>query len=277
MVFRPTGQGTIMKILFLGDIIGETGRDALKTFLDRGIKPDEIDFIIANGENAAGGVGITPRVAEDIFNAGVNVITTGNHVWQRKEVSDIIDDPCIVRPANFPEGVPGKGYTIVKSQSGHNVCVINMMGRVYMKNLNCPFRTADSIIEKVSKKASVIIVDFHAEITSEKVAFGWFMDGKVSAVLGTHTHVQTADERILPEGTAYITDVGMTGPMDSVIGVKKEIVIKKYLVQMPFRFEVSDDRPAINAVIMEIDEKTAKSKEIKRVNMEVPLKEINGI
>ncbi len=254
-----------MKVLHIGDIVGRPGREAVGRLLPVISKEENFDLIIANSENAARGAGLTPDVADELLSFGINVLTLGNHVWKRKEIFQIIEDENILRPANFPPGVPGNGLVVININDT-KVAVVSMMGRVYMPDLDCPFRTFDVISERLEKEnVKNIIVDFHAEITSEKIAFGWYLDGKVSAVVGTHTHVQTADERILPQSTAYITDVGMTGARNSVIGVKKEIIIKKYLTQMPLRFEVAEGDPVLSGVIIDIDEKTGKARSIKRV------------
>ncbi|MFN3966411.1 MAG: TIGR00282 family metallophosphoesterase [Endomicrobiia bacterium] len=256
-----------MKIFFVGDIVGEPGREILKEKLPDFIKENRINFVIANAENAAGGKGLTDKVAEEIFSSGVNVITLGNHTFARKEIELIINDKRILRPANYPPEVPGNRYGIYYVEGFTSpVGVINFMGRVYMPLLDCPFRTSEEIIKEISKETKIIVVDFHAEITSEKLAFGWFLDGKVSAVIGTHTHVQTADERILPQGTAYITDCGMAGPKDGIIGMDKEIVLKRYLTAMPFRFVVSKGDNILNGCIIEIDEITGKATDIKRIS-----------
>ena len=254
-----------MRILFIADIIGKPGREVVKNILPQIMEEENIQFVIANCENAAGGFGLTPKISREVFSIGVNVITMGNHVWARKEISEIIEEENILRPANFPSEVPGKGWAIIQASNGTKVGIINLMGRVYMSTLECPFRTADAIIEKISKQTKIIVVDMHAEITSEKVAMGWYLNGKVSAVIGTHTHVPTADERILPQGTAYITDIGMTGPLDSIIGIKKEIILKRYLTQMPIRFEVAKDDLVFAGAVVEIDEKTGKAKSIRRI------------
>ena len=254
-----------MRILFIADIIGKPGREVVKNILPKIVEKENIQFVVANCENAAGGFGLTPKISREVFSIGVNVITMGNHVWARKEISEIIEEENILRPANFPSEVPGKGWAIIQASNGTKVGIINLMGRVYMSTLECPFRTADAIIEKISKQTKIIVVDMHAEITSEKVAMGWYLNGKVSAVIGTHTHVPTADERILPQGTAYITDIGMTGPLDSIIGIKKEIILKKYLTQMPIRFEIAKDDLVFAGAVVEIDEKTGKAKSIRRI------------
>lgn len=254
-----------MKILFIADIVGKPGREVVKNILPRVRKEKDIQFVIANCENAAGGFGLTPRIYREILSAGVDIVTMGNHVWARREISEIIEEENILRPANFPPEVPGKGWAVIQAKDGVKVGVVNLMGRVFMSNLECPFRTADRIIGEISKNTKIIIVDMHAEITSEKVAMGWYLDGKVSAVIGTHTHIPTADERVLPQGTAYITDLGMTGPLDSVIGIKKEIILKKYLTQVPIRFEVATDDLVFAGAEIEIDEKTGKAKSIARI------------
>ena len=254
-----------MRIVFVADIIGKPGREVVRNILPRIIREENIQFVIANCENAAGGFGLTPKISRDVFSVGVDVITMGNHVWARKEISEIIEEENILRPANFPSEVPGKGWAIIQASNGIKVGVVNLMGRVFMSTLECPFRTSDGIIEEISKQTKIIIVDMHAEITSEKVAMGWYLDGKVSAVIGTHTHVPTADERILPQGTAYITDIGMTGPLDSIIGIKKEIILRKYLTQMPIRFEVAKDDLVFAGAVMEVEEKTGKAKSIRRI------------
>ena len=212
-----------MKILFIGDIVGEPGRRAVEELLP-GLKTAYgVEFVIGNAENVAGGSGITPSLADELFDHGIDVITSGDHIWKRKEIIDRIEsDRRILRPANYPKGVPGSGSTVVKSESGTDVGVINLIGRVFMQALECPFRVAKEEVDKIKNKARVIIVDMHAEATSEKIALGWYLDGQVSAIVGTHTHVQTADDKILPNGTAFLCDAGMTGPLDGVIGRKKE-------------------------------------------------------
>ncbi len=260
-----------MKVVFLGDIIGKPGRNALIRKLDILIRENEADMIIANGENAAGGIGISPGTCDSLFEMGVDMVTSGNHIFKKKEIIDYLDlEPRLLKPANYPPGTPGKGYYIfeVEKLGGLKVAVINICGRVFVENLDCPFRTIDRILEYIKEKTPVIIVDIHAEVTSEKVAMGWFLDGRVSAVIGTHTHIQTADERVLPGGTAYITDVGMVGPRDSVIGVKKENIIKRFLTQMPQQFTVAKEDVWINGVVIDIDEKNGKARQIIRINCE---------
>jgi len=253
-----------MKVLFIGDIVGKPGREAVGLVLPSLKEKENIEFVIANGENSAGGFGITPNVAEEIFSFGVDTITLGNHTWDRKEVKEIIDDPRIIRPANYPRDVPGHGYSIFITPNKIKLAVVCIMGRVYMQNLDCPFRVLDDIIDKISQETNNIIVDVHAEITSEKQSIGWFLDGKVSAVIGTHTHVMTADERLLPLGTAYITDCGITGSFDSVIGIKKELALKKFILQMPVKFEIAEENVVLQSVIIDIDESTGKARSIRR-------------
>ncbi len=254
-----------MRILFIGDVVGKPGREAIRVLLPKLIKRHRIDLAIANGENAAGGSGLTPQLTEELLNYGLHMLTSGDHIWKRKEILDILDSEMrILRPANYPKGSPGRGYAILKRNSTM-VGVINLQGRVFMSSLECPFKCAQEAIEELSQQTKVIIVDIHAEATSEKIALGWFLDGSVSAVLGTHTHVQTADERILPQGTAYITDLGMTGPYDSVIGRKVEQILARFLTQMPVRFEMAQENVQLHGVVLEIDEKTGKAKSIARV------------
>jgi hypothetical protein len=227
-----------------------------------------LDFVIANGENAAGGVGITKEGAAELFRSGVDAITLGNHVWSKRDIWAYLDeDNRMVRPANYPPGVPGRGSAVYKTRSRDTIGVVNLCGRVFMDALDDPFRIADECIGTLRRETSVILVDFHAEATSEKIAFGWYVDGRVSAVVGTHTHVQTADERVLPGGTAYITDVGMTGPVDSVIGVRKELIIARFLTRLPSKFEVAGGKAGLCAVMIDIDSVTGKSRAIERVKL----------
>ncbi len=255
-----------MKLLFIGDIVGEPGRRAVKELLPKIRNKEKLEFVIANGENVAGGSGITPGLADELFGYGVDIITSGDHIWKRKEIIDRIDtDKRILRPANYPKEAPGSGSTIVKSESGTAIGVINLIGRVFMQAVECPFRIAKEEIDRIKDKARIIIVDIHAEATSEKIALGWYLDGLVSGIIGTHTHVQTADEKILPNGTAFITDAGMTGPFDSVIGRKKEQILTRFITQMPARFEMADGNIQLHGVIIDIDEKTGKADSIKRI------------
>jgi len=255
-----------MNILFIGDIVGSPGREAIKKLLPGLIKEHSLDFVVANAENVAGGSGITLRTAEDLFASGIDVLTSGDHIWKRSEIFELLDnEKRILRPLNFPITSPGKGSTSFKTKAGKNVGVINVNGRVFMEPLECPFKTSLQAAEELSKETDIIIVDMHAEATSEKVALGWYLDGKVSAVLGTHTHIQTADEKILPKGTAYITDAGMTGPYDSVIGRKVEDVLKRFLTLIPTRFEVAENNIQLHGVLLNINDKTGKAISIERV------------
>ena len=263
-----------MRILFIGDIIGKPGRQAIRELLEKIVRDHKIEFTIANGENAAGGMGITPPIAIEILDQGVDVLTSGNHIWAKKEIIPFLDEESrILRPANYPSQVPGRGSGIFKLNSGEKIGVINLEGRVFMKHLDCPFRIGEREIATLMEQTHIIIVDFHAEATSEKVAMGWFLNGKVTALFGTHTHVQTSDEKILSEGTAYITDVGMTGPLDSVIGIRKQIALDRLLTQIPWKFDVATEDIELQGVIIEIDRETGKSKKIERIR--VPLNERN--
>lgn len=254
-----------MQILFIGDIVGKPGREAVKTFLPELQKEYELGLIVANAENASGGRGLTKEVAQELFDYGIHFLTMGNHVWDQKEITKFIDDERrLIRPANYPKGVPGKGYAFI-SNKGKKVGIINLAGRIFLPPLENPFTMVIPIVNTIAQETPIILVDFHAEATSEKVALGWLLNGKVSAVLGTHTHIQTADSRILDQGTAYITDVGMTGPRDSVLGVKKEIIINNFLTQMPVRFEVASGTIQLNAVVLDIDEKTGHAQQIRTI------------
>lgn len=255
-----------MKVLFLGDIVGKPGRDITAKLLPELKRTSKIDFVIANAENAAGGSGITPSVAQDLFAAGVDALTSGDHIWKKPEVYAYLEaTDKVLRPANYPEGAPGKGAAAINAGDSVKVGVVNLLGRVFMDAVDCPFACARREVEKLRKTTPIIIVDMHAEATSEKVAMGWFLDGTVSAVVGTHTHIQTADEKILPKGTAYITDAGMTGPYDSVIGRKKESVIERFITQLPTRFEVASGQEEMHGVLITIDRETGKALEISRV------------
>lgn len=259
-----------MKILFIGDVVGKSGRTAVKAILPELTARYEIDFIIANGENLAGGFGITEKVASEIFNAGIHVITTGNHVWDKKEaLTYTAKESRVLRPLNYPPGVPGSG-SVIQIVNGRKIAVMNVSGRVFMSNMDCPFRTSENEIKRLREATDIIIVDFHGEATSEKLAYGYFVDGKVSAVVGTHTHVQTSDEKILKAGTAYITDVGMTGPADSIIGVEKEQVIERFLLQIPQRFEIARGPAIFEAVIIDIDPDTGHASAIERLRLSHP-------
>lgn len=257
-----------MKIMFIGDIVGRPGRKIIKDLLSELKKTYKVDFVIANAENAAGGNGITKKIAEELFSYGIDFLTMGNHVWDNKEIFNFIEEELrMVRPANYPPETPGRGSQIVELDGTLKIGILNISGRVFMQNLDCPFRTADRELEKIKKITNIIVVDFHAEATSEKQALGWYLDGRVSLVAGTHTHVQTADERILPGGTAYITDVGMTGAYDGILGIEREPVIRKFLTQMPTRFEVAKGSSQLNAVVVEIDMITGLAKNILRINI----------
>jgi len=259
-----------MKILFIGDIVGKPGRHAVRELVPEIISQYGIDFVIGNCENAAAGFGVTRDVVEELYDSHIQVLTSGNHIWDKKEITEFAEDyETLLRPANYPAGTPGWGSVVMAGSSGIHVGVINLMGRVFMAPLDCPFRTAEKEIDKLRKRAKVIIVDIHAEATSEKEAIGWFLDGRVSAVVGTHTHVQTADERILPEGTAYITDVGMTGPFNSIIGIRKDLILERFLIQVPNRFVVAKDDVRLQGVILDIDEKSGKARDIRRLTMNV--------
>lgn len=260
-----------MKVLFIGDIVGKVGRNATKALLPTIIDRYKINFVIANGENAAGGFGLTEKTVLEILLSGVHIITTGNHVWDKKEfIPKISKQDRVIRPINYPPGVPGYGSILYTLPNELKVAVINISGRVFMSNIDCPFRTGKAEVERLKASTNIIIIDFHAEATSEKIAFGYFMDGKVSAVIGTHTHVQTADEKILPNGTAYITDVGMTGPVNSVIGIEINQIIDKFLTNMPMRFETAKGEGCFSAVVFEIDEHTGKSIAIQRLQLKYP-------
>lgn len=265
-----------MRLLFIGDIVGRPGRRAVFNLIEKITKNYEIEFIIANGENAAGGMGITPEIASEILNKGVDVLTSGNHIWAKKEIIPFLNqEERILRPANYPGPVPGRGVGIYRSRNGEKIGIINLEGRVFMKHLDCPLRTGQREAEMLSKETKIIIVDFHAEATSEKMALGWFLNGKVSAVLGTHTHVQTCDERILNEGTAYITDVGMTGPLASVIGIRTQIAIERLLTQIPWKFDVATDDIELQGVIVDIDSMTGRAMDIKRIKIPFDEKNLN--
>lgn len=256
-----------MRILFIGDIFGEAGREALRSFMPALKTKYQPEFCIANAENAAGGRGITYNIAQEIFDCGIDAITMGNHTWARKEILRIIDSGIkIIRPANYPKGVPGKGKLIIE-KNGIRLAVVNLLGRIYMEqSVDCPFQTIDRELSCLKGQADYILVDFHGEATSEKIAMGYYLDGRVSCVIGTHTHVQTADEKILENGTAYITDAGMSGPYNGVIGVDRELVIKKFTLGLPIQHEPAKGRFQINAVVITFDDEQKKAIEIKRIN-----------
>ena len=255
-----------MKILVVGDIIGNAGVKELKKQLIKIKNEKQIDFVIVNGENSAEGMGITEKNFKDIVEAGADVVTMGNHTWGKKDIFKFIDDPKIIRPANYPEGVVGKGYNIF-IKNGKKIAVINLIGRVDIAVLSeNPFLKAKSIVEEISNKVDIIILDFHAEATAEKIAMGYYLDGKVTAVFGTHTHVQTADEKILPNGTGYITDIGMTGPRNSVIGMNIGASIKRFETTLPERYKIAEGECMFNSVMFEIDDKTNKVVKIERTS-----------
>jgi len=259
-----------MRVLAIGDIVGRPGRRILHSRLLTLRKELSVDLVVANGENAAGGIGITPAVGRELLDLEIDILTMGNHSWGKKEAYDFLDsEPRVIRPANYPEGAPGRGWTVIETKIGLPVGVLNLGGRVYFTaNLECPFRQADAALGELAESARVILVDFHAEATSEKVALGQYLDGRVSAVFGTHTHVQTADAKVLPGGTGYITDLGMTGPVDSVIGVKKDGVLQRFLTQLPVRFEVAAGPAELSGALFDIDEESgrARSAELVRVS-----------
>jgi 2',3'-cyclic-nucleotide 2'-phosphodiesterase len=256
-----------LKVLFVGDVVGSPGRKIVHDRLADILSQRHVDLCIVNGENSASGFGITPRLAEELFAAGAEVITGGNHIWDRKEIMEFFPhEPRLLRPANFPNGAPGSGLYVGRAKNGIGYAVMNLQGRTFMASLDDPFRAAVELLAKIPPDVKVIVVDMHAEATSEKQAMGWYLDGKVSAVLGTHTHVPTADEHVLPGGTAYITDAGMTGPHDSIIGMNKEGALQRFLDAMPARFSVAENDVQMNTVLMDIDEATGHARSIERLN-----------
>jgi len=258
-----------MKIFFVGDVVGKSGRRVVADFLPAFRREREVDFVVVNAENAAGGKGLTLAVARDLYAAGADVLTGGNHTWRNREILDFIDDDeRVLRPANYPPGpeVPGRGWGLYDASSGAGrVGVVNLIGRVYMDPMDCPFQAARRIVEDLRSETAVILVDFHAEATSEKITMGWYLDGIVSAVIGTHTHVQTADETILPGGTAYQTDAGMTGAHDGVLGVRRDLVIKAMTTQMPVRHELAGGDLRLCGTLLDVDEETGRARSIERV------------
>lgn len=259
-----------MKILFIGDIVGKPGRDAVEQLVPAMRRENGIDFVIANAENSSGGSGITPQTAAVLFNASVDVLTSGDHIWKRKEIFELIrSEPKIIRPINYPPGAPGYGSGIFQTSGGIKIGVINVLGRVFLEPLDCPFKTVRQAVTEIRKETPVILVDIHAEATSEKEALGWYLDGDVSAVVGTHTHVQTADERVLPKGTAYITDAGMAGPFDSVLGRRVQDVLERFLNCVPVRFEVASENVQMHGVIIDVDEKNGTARSITRVQKKI--------
>ena len=257
-------------VLCVGDVFGEPGRRAVQTLLPRLRKQYEVDLAVVNVENAAAGFGVTPLIARTFLDQGVDVMTSGNHIWDRKEIIQyIVKENLLLRPANYPPGTPGTGSVVVKA-GPHKVAVLNMMGRVFLPHLDCPFRKADEEIPRLRQDTPIIIVDMHTEATSEAQAMGWYLDGRVSAVVGTHRHVQTADERLLPQGTAFITDLGMTGPVDSVIGVEPALAISRFLTQMPNKFEPAKGPAALHGAVIRIDPDTGRALSIERLRVLLP-------
>jgi metallophosphoesterase (TIGR00282 family) len=254
-----------LRILFVGDVHGRPGRRAVARRVPALRRELGVDFVVANAENSAGGVGLTPQTAGELFAAGVDALTGGNHTWAKREAYGLLDsDPRVVRPANYPPGVPGQGSTVIR-RGGAALAVLNLQGRVFMEPLDDPFRVARAEVDRLRELTPFVLVDFHAEATSEKLALGYFLDGKVTAVVGTHTHVQTADERVLPGGTAYITDVGMTGPRDGVIGMDRDAILQRFLLQLPVRFEVASGAVQFNAVLVEADA-SGRATSIRRIH-----------
>src|SRR5438034_3730585 len=256
-----------MNVLMVGDVYGEPGRSAVQRLLPKLRQEHQIDLAVVNVENAAGGFGVTPQIARAFLDQGVDVMTTGNHIWDKKEIIEyIVRENLLLRPANFPAGTPGSGFITIKA-GPHRVAVLNLMGRVFMNPIDCPFRTADEIVPELRKDTPVVLVDMHAEATSESVAMGWYLDGRVSAVVGTHRHVQTADERVLPGGTAYITDLGLTGSVDGVIGVDRDQIIQRFLNQMPIRFETARGPAALQGVVIVVEPETGRATSIRRLRV----------
>jgi len=260
-----------MRLLFLGDVVGRPGRRALGLVVPRLTASEGVDFAVANCENASGGKGIDPQSAEELLDAGVDVLTSGNHIWQNRDiVAYLSEQGRLLRPLNFPPGVPGVGWTVRRGRGAAGpVAVLNLIGRVFMAPVDCPFRAAAAAVEQLTREAKVIFVDMHGEATSEKVGMGRFLDGKVSAVIGSHTHVQTADETVLPGGTAYLTDAGMCGPEDSILGVKTEQVLRRFVTQMPTRFEVAAGPVIVQGVLIDVDEVTGRATGIRRIRERV--------
>ncbi|MGI6128706.1 MAG: TIGR00282 family metallophosphoesterase [bacterium] len=255
-----------MRVLAIGDVVGKPGRQALNRFLPELRKELRFDLVVANGENAAGGFGLTKQVAEELWASGVDIITSGNHIWKKREIYPVLEqEERLIRPANYPSGAPGRGWTIWRNDKNIRVAIINLAGRTFLECLDCPFRSIDALLPEIRPQSDIIIIDFHAEATSEKIAFGWYVDGRSSLVFGTHTHVQTADERILTNGTGYITDIGMTGPRDGVLGVDRGIIIERFLSQLPARFNLASGDVEIMGVWADIDPVTGRTLRIERL------------
>ncbi len=253
-----------MKLLYFGDVVGKPGREAIKRRALSLAQSEGTDFLVANCENSSGGIGVDPGTARELFGAGIHVLTSGNHIWQKREIYEFLEgSDRLLRPANFAPGVPGRGWSVYDTPKGP-VAVVNLIGRVFMGPADCPFRAADEILARIRERAKVILVDMHAEATSEKMGMGRYLDGRVSAVVGSHTHVQTSDEMVLPNGTAYLTDTGMCGPLDSIIGMRTDTVLKRFVDQMPARFEVGGGPPLLQAVSIDVDETTGKARSIRR-------------
>ncbi len=254
-----------MKLLIVGDVVGRIGRKAFDRYTRELKKKYAVDLVIVNGENSAGGKGISRKSMDELLRGGADIVTSGNHIWDNREIYGFIEDePYLVRPANYPEGAPGKGWCIYQHRMA-NVAVINMSGRAFMPEMDCPFQKIEDILAEIGNQADIFVLDFHAETTSEKMAMGFYLDGRVQAVVGTHTHIQTSDARILPNGTGYITDLGMVGPWNSVLGVKPEIIIKKFTTCMPVRFDLAEGPAVYSAVVMDIDTATKKTVGIERI------------
>jgi metallophosphoesterase (TIGR00282 family) len=257
-----------MRILFIGDIFAKVGRDLVRRAVPGLVRRHDIDCVIANGENAAGGFGLTREIADELFRSGIELLTSGNHVWDKRELLSFIDDePRLLRPLNYPAGTPGRGSTVITTATGDLVGVVNVMGRVFMTAIDDPFTTARREVERLRARTPIVFVDMHAEATSEKVALGWYLDGLATAVIGTHTHVQTADAQVLPGGTAYLTDVGMTGPHDGVIGVEREAIIQRFLTALPSRFETARGMPRLHAVVIDVDGDSGRARSIERLSL----------
>ena len=258
-----------MRILILGDVVGRPGRRAIQELVPSFVRSEGVDLVIANAENAAGGMGVDIKSAEELFSGGVHVLTSGNHIWKKKEIYPYLEShPRLLRPANYPNGAPGQGWLEWQNQGGLRALIVNVQGRVFMpSHIDDPFRCVEAILQEHGHYSPAVIVDMHAEATSEKNAMGWFLDGRASVVYGTHTHVQTADERILPGGTAYITDLGMCGPLDSVIGIEKETVIEGFLSQLPRKFDVARDNVVVQGVVLDVDGASGKAKDIRRIRL----------
>ena len=257
----------MLKVMLVGDVIGHSGRRAFCKITPKLRKEKAIDVVIVNGENSAGGKGFTCKSLDELYRGGADVITSGNHVWDKRDVLEFIDqEPFLIRPANYPEGTPGKGWCSYPFKA-KNIGVMNLSGRAFMPPLDCPFQKVEELLHEMQDECDIIFLDFHAETTSEKIAMGWYLDGRVNGVVGTHTHVQTADETVLPKGTGYITDVGMTGPINSVLGVRAELVIKKQISKMPVRFDFADGPCKLDCILFDIDEKTGLTRSTERFSL----------